>query len=284
MNILITGSTGFIGSSILKRLKSKNKIFIILKNKSKIKNESNKKNIKTIYYKSYNQLFKKLQKIQVDLVIHAATHYRKIHNLDDLENFSNSNILLGNILLENLKVMKVKKFINFSTVWEDYNSIQNNFFNLYSAYKKSFSNILDFYKKKEIKIKFYNLMISDTFGLNDNRNKIINVLRKNFKKNITTKIISKNLFINLLNVEDVTDAVVLISKQKIDPGKYLIKNPINFKINNIIQMFNENNYKKIKVRWLSNKLIKEKTLPYKRLKNWKPTKSTISDIVKIINN
>ena len=59
---------------------------------------------------------------------------------------------------------------------------------------------------------------------------------------------------------------------------------INFKINNIIQMLNENNYKKIKVRWLSNKLIKEKTLPYKRLKNWKPTKSNISDIVKIINN
>jgi len=284
MNILITGSTGFIGSNILKRLKSKNKIFIILKNKGKIKNKSNKKNIKKIFYKSYNQLFKKLQKIQVDLVIHTATHYRKIHNVDDLENFSNSNILLGNILLENLKIMKVKKFINFSTVWEDYNSIQNNFFNLYSAYKKSFSNILDFYKKKEIKIKFYNLMISDTFGLNDNRNKIINVLRKNFKKNITTKIISKNLFINLLNVEDVTDAVVLISKQKIDPGKYLIKNPINFKINNIIQMLNENNYKKIKVKWLSNKLIKEKTLPYMRLKNWKPTKSNISDIVKIINN
>tara|TARA_Y100000741_G_C18093941_1_gene493944 strand:- start:163 stop:705 length:543 start_codon:yes stop_codon:yes gene_type:complete len=180
--------------------------------------------------------------------------------------------------------MKVKKFINFSTVWEDYNSIQNNFFNLYSAYKKSFSNILDFYKKKEIKIKFYNLMISDTFGLNDNRNKIINVLRKNFKKNVTTKIISKNLFINLINVEDVTDAVVLISKQKIDPGKYLIKNPINFKINNIIQMLNKNKYKKIKIRWLSDKLIKEKTLPYKRLKNWKPTKSNISDIVKIINN
>ena len=284
MNILITGSTGFIGSNILKRLKSNNKIFIILRAKDKIKNKSSKKNIKKIYYKNYNQLIRKLKKIQVDLVIHAATHYRKIHNLDDLENFSNSNILLGNYILENLKVMKVKKFINFSTVWEDYNSIQNNFFNLYSAYKKSFSNILDFYKKKEINIKFYNLMISNTFGLNDNRNKIINVLRKNFKKNIATKIISKNLFINLINVEDVTDAVVLISKQKIDPGKYLIKNPINFKINNIIQMLNKNKYKKIKVRWLSNKLIKEKTLKYKRLKSWKPTKSNISDIVKIINN
>ena len=119
--------------------------------------------------------------------------------------------------------MKVKKFINFSTVWEDYNGIQNNYFNLYSAYKKAFSTILNYYIKNQPQTKFYELMISDTFGSNDKRKKIINVLRKNYQKNITTKIISKNLFINLLNVEDVTDAVILIIKKKIKPEKNLMR-------------------------------------------------------------
>ena len=283
MNILITGSTGFIGSNILKRLKKNNKIYIILR--KKISNsEFRNKNIKKIYFNSHSELFKKLKKLQVDLVIHTATHYRKSHNLYDLGNFSNSNILLGNIILENLKIMKVKKFINFSTVWEDYNGIQNNYFNLYSAYKKAFSTILNYYIKNQPQTKFYELMISDTFGSNDKRKKIINVLRKNYQKNITTKIISKNLFINLLNVEDVTDAVVLIIKKKIKPEKYLIKNPVNFNINKIIKKFNESNYKKIKIKWVSNKLLKEKTLSYKALKSWKPTKSNISDIIKIIKN
>jgi len=283
MNILITGCTGFIGSNILKRLKNNNKVYIILR--KKITNAKfNNKNIKEIYYNNYSELLKKLKKLQVDLVIHTATHYSKSHNLDDLGNFSNSNILLGNIILENLKIMKAKKFINFSTVWEDYNGIQNNYFNLYSAYKKAFSIILNYYKKKQPQTKFYELMISDTFGSNDKRKKIINVLRENYKKNVTTKIISKNLFINLLNVEDVTDAVVLIIKKKIKPEKYLIKNPVNFNLNKIIKKFNESSYKKIKIRWVSNKLIKEKTLSYKVLKSWKPTKSNISDIIKTIKN
>ena len=283
MNILISGCTGFIGSSILNRLKNNNKVYIILRNKIK-KSQFNNKNIRKIYFSNYSELLKKLKKIKVDLVIHTATHYSKFHNLNDLENFSNSNILLGNIILENLKIMNVKKFINFSTVWEDYNAIQNNSFNLYSAYKKAFSIILNYYKKKEIQIKFYELMISDTFGSNDKREKIINVIRKNYKKNISTKIISKNLFINLLNVEDVVDAVVLISKKKIKPGKYLIKNPVNFNISNIIQKINYSTFKKIKIKWLSKKLIKEKTLTYNALKSWKPTKSNINDIVKIIKN
>ena len=41
--------------------------------------------------------------------------------------------------------MKVKKFINFSTVWEDRNAIANNPENLYAAYKKGFGSILNFF-------------------------------------------------------------------------------------------------------------------------------------------
>ena len=51
--------------------------------------------------------------------------------------------------------MKVSKFINFSTVWEDGNAQKNNTINLYAAYKKSFSVILNFYKKDLKKVKFY---------------------------------------------------------------------------------------------------------------------------------
>ena len=67
-------------------------------------------------------------------------------------------------------------------------------------------------------------MISDTFGKNDKRVKLINLLRNNYKKNIITKIISKNLYINLLNVEDIIYAVKLICKKNIKSDRYLLKN------------------------------------------------------------
>ena len=283
MNILITGCTGFIGSNILNKFQKNNKIYIILRNKKDNKKFKNK-NVKIINYKNYDELNKKISKIKAELIIHTATHYAKIHNQKDLKEFSNSNILFGNIILENLKSMKTKKFINFSTVWEDYNGIKNNYFNLYSAYKKAFSKILNFYRNKFKKVKFYELMISDTFGKNDNRLKIINVLRKNYKSNTKTKIISKNLYVNFLNVEDITNAVYLIYKKNIKPAKYLLKNNSDTNIHKMIQIFNKENDRKIKVKWLSNKLIKEKSLPYKKLKSWKPIKSNISDIIKIIKN
>ena len=122
-------------------------------------------------------------------------------------------------------------------------------------------------------------MISDTFGLNDKRKKIITILNKNYKRNISTKITSKNLSLNLLNVIDIVQAVDLLCKKNIKPGKYLIKNNKNVKLKELIDKFNYKNNKKIKIIWLSNKIIKEKIYPYSQLKNWKPLKSNIVDII-----
>ena len=178
--------------------------------------------------------------------------------------------------------MKTKKFINFSTVWEDYNSIKNNCPNLYSAYKKSFGNLISYYSKILPKIGFFNIMISDTFGEKDNRLKIINVLRKNYKYNKTTKIISKNLFVNLLNINDIISAIKLILEKNIKADKYLIKNKVSYKMLDLINIFNKNANKKLKVKWLSNKVIKEKIYTYKKLKGWTPKESSKIEIIRII--
>ena len=175
--ILLTGSTGFIGSALVKNLSQNNKIYVILKTKKKNKKINNKTN--KIFFTNYSELDKKIKKIKVDIIIHCATHYVKSHITDDLEKLSNSNILLGNILLDNLEKMRVKKFINFTTVWENYNGKKNNFFNLYSAYKKAFSHLINYYDGILKNVKFYNLTISDTFGEQDKRKKIINILKIN---------------------------------------------------------------------------------------------------------
>ena len=117
--ILLTGSSGFIGSNILNNFSKKNKFYLILRKKPNKKILKNK-NIKIIKIRNHESLNDKLKKIKVDIVIHCATHYVKSHNFSDIKKFCYSNILLGNVILENLDNMKVKKFINFSTVWEDF--------------------------------------------------------------------------------------------------------------------------------------------------------------------
>ena len=283
-NILITGSTGFVGSNLLNNLYNDNKIYLIIRKKKQIKNLVKKyKNVNIIFYNKVNELNKKLKNYKIDIVIHCATHYVKKHNYSDIKKLNNSNILLGNVLLENLKIMKVKKFINFSTIWEDFNSIKDNNYNLYSTYKKGFGIILNYYEKMLSNLKFYNLMISNTFGENDLRLKITTVLKNNHKKNKLTVIASKNLIMNLLNVNDISTAINLIIKKNVKPGKYLLKNNKDFKIKEIIEEFNKNNIKKLRIKWRSNKIIREKIYPYSKLKGWKPKQSGILDIVNAIS-
>ena len=279
--ILLTGATGFLGSELLKSFTLQYDVYIITRHKSLNKNFPKKK-IKIISYKTFGELNKKLIRLKLDYVVHCATHYVKQHNFDDLEKLNKSNILFGNVILENLNNMGVKKFINFSTVWENYDAKKENFFNLYAAYKNSFNSIINFYKKKAKKTQFYSLVISDTFGEFDVRKKIINTLRINFKKNKVTNIISKNLSLNLLNVKDIEVAVNLILKRKIKPNHYVLKNTKNLLIADIIKRVNKISNKKIRVKWLSSKNIKEKIYDYKKLSNWKPTQSRIQDVVNLI--
>ena len=279
-NILLTGSTGFIGSELLKYLSNYNKVYITVRKKYKI--NLNNKNINKIYFKSYKNLSHKIKKLKIDTVVHCATHYVKNHNFEDIKELSESNILFGNIILENLKIMRVKKFVNFSTVWENYDGKKDNCYNLYSAYKAGFCKIISFYKKENKNIKFLNLVISDTFGLGDKRKKLVNLLKTNYKRNLVTKVISKNLYINLLNVKDIVSAIKLILKKNYKSDTYILKNKNNFKIYDIIKKIEKYSQKKIKVKWLSNKIIKEKIYKFKTLKGWKPKNSDIKDVIRII--
>ncbi len=282
-NILLTGATGFIGSNILKSIKLNNKVFVLQRSNSKTIIKKSK-NVKILKFKDYNSLSNKLKKIKVDTIIHCATHYKKKHSYKDVSKFIDSNIMLGNIILENIKSLNAKQFINFSTTWEDIDNKENNPKNLYAAYKKSFNCIIQYYKKIFPNINFIDLMIVDTFGENDKRQKLINTLRKNFNQNKITKIISKKLYLNLINVEDIVNAVIIILKNKIQPGKYILKNSNYLNISNLIKHINKNNNNKIKVKWLSNSLIKDKILKYKKLKYWNPKKSNIQNIKNLILN
>ena len=124
--ILLTGATGIVGSNILKELSQNNQIFILIRKKPTQKKFFHK-NIIFVKFIDYEELNKKLKKLKVDIVIHCATHYIKNHNYKDIKKLINANILLGNIILENLLDMKVKKFINFSSVSQDPQPKKNDF-------------------------------------------------------------------------------------------------------------------------------------------------------------
>ena len=282
--IIITGSNGFIGSNLVNKLSTTHKLILLVRVKSKSKKTKYifNKNISFKFFKNNTELKNLLKKIKGSWLIHCATHYVKKHQSNDIAKIINSNIELGTILLDNLNIMGTKNFINFSTIWENYNGIKNNPHNLYSASKQAFEKIINYYQINNKKINFYSLVISDTYGANDKRQKLISVLKKNIINKKETKIISKNLHINLLNVNDIVSGVFILLKSKIKPGKYSMINKIPFKAIDLIQQIQKRVKSQVKIKWLSSKKIKEKIYNYKSLPGWKPRNTNIDDLIKFI--
>ena len=63
---------------------------------------------------------------------------------------------------------------------------------------------------------------------------------------------SKNLFLNLLNVEDIINAVKIILKDKSKSGSYLLKNTKNYSISEIV---NETNGALLSGDYIVNDLV-----------------------------
>ncbi len=267
-NILITGASGFIGSHVLDDcLKNNFNVYAIFRNSEKNVSFARKykKKILPIFYNNIYQIKNKLINYKIDYVIHCATHYIKRHVHNDIENIIKSNVLFSTILLDAVVNIKIKKFINLGTVWQHFNDTKNLAFNLYAASKQSFECIFNYYKNQYKKIKFYNILLTDTFGANDKRKKLVPILVKNYKNKDKNKIkIPKNLTMNLVNVNEVTKCLDILLKNNFESNNYVIKSNQDIKIFDLINFLNDKLEKKIKVNWSRNtknyKIIKLKNL------------------------
>ena len=284
--ILITGSTGFIGKNLLDYfLKKKYFIHTILrKSKKNIKFAKElkiNKNFKNIIFSDIYDLKKKLLNYKIDYVVHAATHYVKKHKSSDINKIIESNILFPTIIIDLLCNKKIKKFINLGTVWEHYNNKKNHAYNLYASSKQAFNKIFYYYRNQFPKTKFYNLLISDTFGKNDKRKKLIPIIIKNYNKKNTIKI-PKNLSMNLVNVKYITNVIENIINKNIRPDTYVIKDKKNLKIFDLINYLNQKLKIEIKINWTKNKSMNEKIINFKTI-NFNKKNDTKQEILNLFN-
>ena len=255
-NILITGASGFVGSHLIDDcLKNNFNVYAILRRSKKNFNFARKykKKIFPIYYNNIYEIKNKLTNCKIDYVVHCATHYIKKHDHNDIENIIKSNVLFSTILLDAVVKIKIKKFINLGTVWQHFNDTKNLAFNLYAASKQSFECIFNYYKDQYKKIKFYNVLLTDTFGVNDKRKKLVPILVKNYKNKDKNKInIPKNLTMNLVNVNEVTNCLNILLKNNFESNNYVIKSNQDVKIFDLINFLNDKLEKKIKINWSRN--------------------------------
>jgi nucleoside-diphosphate-sugar epimerase len=277
--ILITGSTGFIGSHIKEYLLKKNYLVIdILRKKNKKKIKKIYKNYKPIFYNNIYDLEKKIKKIQYNIIINCATFYSKNYDCKTVLELIKTNILFSTlIIIGNQK--NLKKIINFDTMMQ--HSIDENFnpMNVYAITKFAHKNISKFIISKNKNIKFYNFKLYETFGLNDRRNKLIPSIIKNYKKNKFTNIVSNNLEMNFTDINNIIQIIEkILNKNLYTPKEYILRNYKSVNIRELINECNQKLKKKIKVKYLSSKKINLIRIKNSRIQNMN-LKSNIKDFI-----
>ena len=273
-NAWITGHKGFIGSELKKGLTNFN-IFNISRGDIVEKNLLISKKISLLKLKKENNLT-----LKNNFLFHLATNYNpKPKNLYDIKKLIQDNIIFGLNFLDSFDHKFFKKILITQSYMEHYND--NN--NLYATTKKIFGDeIYKIYEKKLIKVYLY-----DTFGLNDNRNKIINIWLKKLLRNESINVYSRKTKINLSTDKFITSVISNI--EKIKPGSYEIRSKVELTLEDLAVLLIKMTNSKSKIIFNDNKITPIKknyenlSKYFKKSYEIKDFKKEIYEMIEVLN-
>ena len=282
MKIGIIGSNGFIGSNISSYLK-KIKGF-------EIYNFSSYRKHKSSWQK---KILKQINFYKPELIINCAASQYLFENKKTIRSLLYSN-LYSNIffLFEAIKNRNFKGYITFGSKFEYDNKLNYRPLNFYASVKHANDFFLKYFSLK-YRISTISLKIFDTYGKNDKRKKILNLLLNSYKKNKTLSITEGNQFLDYVNINDIS---LLLKKICNDIKKNKLKgfnmftvsskNPVQLKtfVNNLIQILD----KRMKVKFGAKKYrLNEHMLKIKKTKNypgWSVKYNLMREVKKIFDN
>lgn len=209
--IILTGATGFIGSNLAKHLVDLHyEVAVIVRPNSSLDILNPQLNSMTVfvYQDNLDELIEFFQNFHADAVVHLAAYFVAEHLPSQIDRLIDSNIRFSMHIMEAMHQANVKNIINTSTSWQHYDNEEYNPVSLYAATKQAVEDILKYYSHVW-DFNCTNLVIYDSFGPNDTRNKIIALFKKIANTSEQLKMSPGEQKIDLIYITDIIDAYVL---------------------------------------------------------------------------
>lgn len=293
MNILITGSTGYIGREVAYHLRNKHRVYLLVRNSSDV-SALDLTNLIVLRFEQYSELIDLFKNYKLDGVIHIASSVVVEHTKEQIHSLLESNILFGTYLLESAKTTNVSWFINTGTFWQHYENENYNPVNLYSATKQALENIAKFYTESSNLI-FTTIKLNDTFGPNDTRNKIFNLLLKITRSGKTLDMSGGDQIIDMSYIEDIVSAystmVDNLNKDNFSQynnKSFVVSNKDKPTLKELTKIIEDITGKKLSINWgARNYRDREVMQPYSlgsSVPNWKQRFTLKEAIKKVMTN
>lgn len=293
--VLVTGATGYIGKNLISKLIELNReVHILVRPTSQLvsfKKEFPKITIH-VYDGTFESLNKVFKKFDIFTVFHLAAACIIEHKPEQIDELIGSNILLGSQLLEAMAINGVCNFINTGTSWQNPEGPIYNPVVLYAATKEAFEAIIKYYVQV-FQLKSITLKLFDTYGPNDSRQKILNLLINNSESTSTLMMSPGNQLMDLVYIDDILSAFLKAEE-------YLLKCDNNFQksffvssgklisLKELIVKFEEVFQTKVDIQWGGRRYRKrEVMIPWnqgEKVPEWAPKVTLTEGLKRILNS
>lgn len=238
MNIIISGGTGYIGSSLIPKLIEEYKVVYNI-GRSEITKISSGGIVETIDY-TINSLVDVLEQLSPDLYLNLSAGYYTNNSSHDL-NVIDGNLKIQLIVLEFFKLQGRGRFINIGSYWEFSYSRKNvKGVNPYGIIKSALRSLLKYYATYNVH--YTNLMLYGTYGENDHRGKIIDCIIHSANSEQFLKLSPGEQKLNLVYINDIVSAILIIvssNEKKYHNKTFSIHTEKEYKIKDIVELINE---------------------------------------------
>jgi len=218
---LITGATGYVGAKLCQRLLTDGwQVAVLVRETGRPLAATLESAVNAHKYDGSTQSVMNAVAVEKpDVVFHLASLFIAEHRSDQVTDLINSNLLFATQLAEACARAGVKCFINTGTTWQHYRSDVYDPACLYAATKQAFEDILDFYADA-FNMRIVTLKLFDTYGPDDPRPKLINLLVRAIKTGEILGMSPGEQVLDLVHIDDVTHAFVVSAEQLIKANSF----------------------------------------------------------------
>lgn len=256
MRILLTGATGFIGSHLARRLGARHDIAALLRPESRrLRLSGIEPPLRELIWDGdVASLPALLAEFGPEAIIHLASYYTGVHQPEDIDPLIASNLRFPTALLDAAAAIGCGQFINTGSVMQHYEDAEYSPFNLYAATKQAFADILTYYVRAGGLARAITLQLTDTYGPNDPRSKLIPLLRAAAAKSEVLAMSPGEQLVDLVHVTDVAagfeHALTLLPgvparQQRI----YALRSATPMKLRDFVALYNEVSADPVRVEW-----------------------------------
>lgn len=203
--VLITGITGYIGSQLARALLADSGVYGLARqplNETYLDPEFREKLTLLDYDGSGESVLTALETSQPDIVYHLAACYTPAHDIKTIPRLLESNLTFGTYLLEAMHAVRCRRLVYATTVTTRYTGAEYQPLTLYAATKQAFSDLVEYYAEAG-SLKAAALALSDTYGPNDRRPKVLNLIRQSILESKPLDLTSGSQQYDAVYIDDV---------------------------------------------------------------------------------